>query len=139
MRSNRKVRFVKAQTPPFQAKVTVRADLADQIWAQARAEALLMEQIRSQVGGRVGNLAILKKAGVYTVRHDADYGLQVHEIDAPNGVRFLSVEEVPRWWEAVDTLEMRSVPTGNGLVMSLVPTVPLDVWRSASWPDRPHP
>jgi len=138
--SDRKLRFVNAQTPAFQAKVVVTAAAnQDAVWAQARAEALLMEQIRDQVGLAVGNLGILKKMGVYTVRYDKDQRWYIHDVDAPNGIRYRAVEEVPRWWEAVDDLPIHRVPNGNALTISLLPTITMDAWRKSAWPDRPHP
>lgn len=135
-----KVRFVEALTPPFQARVIITAQAnTDPIWAQARAEAMLMEQIRAQVGGRVGNLAILRKMGVYTVRYDSDQRWYIHDVDAPNGIKYMAVEEVPRWWEAEDTIPMDRVPNGPALMIALLPTLSLDAWRKNSWPDRPHP
>lgn len=137
---NARLRFVEALTPPFKARVVIPADtIADPIWAQAHAESLLVEQIRGQVGDRVGNLAMLKKMGVYTVRYDKEQRWYVHDVDAPNGVKFMSVEEVPRWWEALDTTPMDRVPNGQALMIALLPTVSLEDWRKSSWPDRPHP
>lgn len=139
MMSNRKLRFVEAQTPPFSAVAIVKAHDIDQVWAQARAEAMLMEQIRAQVGLSVGNLAILKKMGVYTVRYNQDTHHYIHEVEAPDGITFQSVEEVPRWWEAADTFPMDRVPNGYGLTIALLPSVTMESWRQSSWPDRPHP
>lgn len=138
MMSNRSVRIVDAQTPPFRAVVVVKAEGIDQEWARVKAEAMLHEQIQAQIGLIVG-MHILKKAGVYTVKYSSKTGHYVHEVDAPDGVTFQSVEEVPHWWEAEDTFPIERVPNGNGLTIALLPTVTRDAWRKSAWPDRPHP
>lgn len=139
MISNRSIRFVQAQTPPFSAWVVVKSHEVDQVWAQAKAEALLMEQIRDQIDGSINDLSYLKKLGVYTVRYDSEQGYYVHEIMAPDGVPFMAIEEVKHWWEAEDTIPMDRVPNGPSLMIALLPTLSLDTWRRNAWPDRPHP
>lgn len=139
MMSDRKIRMVETQTPPFTAVVIVKSHDIDATWALAKAEAMLMEQIRAQVGLAVGNLEILKKLGVYTVDHEASTGRYIHTVDAPDGITFQAVEEVPNWWEAEDTFPIYRVPEGNGLTIALLPTVTRDAWRKSAWPDRPHP
>lgn len=140
MRSSKaRLRIVEARTPPFRALVKIRADLQDNLWAQAKAESILMEQIKEQLDGGYVGLPILKKAGVYTVRYDEELKIYVHEVDAPDGITFQAVEEMPLWWEAKDTVPMDRIPNGTALTIALLPTLSLDAWRKNSWPDRPHP
>ena len=139
MMSDRKIRMVEAQTPPFHAVVIVMAEQANEPWAQAKAEAMLTEQINAQIGRHSFNLAYLRKLGVYTVDYRSATRHYVHTIEAPDGITFQAVEEVPRWWEAEDTFPIYRVPEGNGLTIALLPTVTRDAWRKSAWPDRPHP
>lgn len=139
MMSDRKIRMVDAQTPPFSAVVIVKSNGIDAIWAQARAEALLMEQIQAQIGPCSIGMAYLRKLGVYTVDYNPKTLHYIHQIDAPDGIVFTAVEEVPRWWEAVDDLPIHRVPNGHALTISLLPTITMDAWRKSGWPDRPHP
>lgn len=140
MMSDRTIRRVDVHTPPFRAVVIVddRAGV-DPIWAQAKAEAELMQQIQAQINLTLGNLAMLKKMGVYTVDYHLKTGRYVHTVDAPDGITFVGVEEVPRWWEAEDTFPIQRVPNGNGLTIALLPTVTMEEWRNSNWRDRPHP
>ena len=139
MMSNRTWRQVEVQTPPFSAIAIVKAGEMDQIWATAKAEAMLIEQIQVQVGLKIANMALLRKLGVYTVEHKVETGHFVHRVDAPDGITFHGVEEVPRWWEAEDTIPMDKVPNGQALMIALLPTLSVDAWRRNAWPDRPHP
>lgn len=139
MRSKRKLRFVTAVTPPIDACVIVKADLNGTQWAQAKAEAMLQEQIKAQTTADIGNLAILRKMGVYTVEYNEKTGHYVHRVFAPDGVEFRSVETVPRWWEAADTLKLDRIPNGNRLTIAMLPAISMTEWRRSSWPDRPHP
>jgi hypothetical protein len=139
MRSDREVRMVEAQTPPFKAVAIVKAQDLDAVWAQARAEAMLLEQIGVQIGGHIASLEMLKKMGVYTVDYSSKTQHYIHCVEAPDGITFTAVEEVPRWWEAADTIPMDRIPNGHALTISLLPTLSMDQWRQNAWPDRPHP
>jgi hypothetical protein len=131
--------MVEAQTPPFSAVAIVKAHGIDQVWAQARAESMLLEQISAQIGGHIASVEMLKKHGVYTVNYNPKTRHYVHRVEAPDGITFTAVEEVPRWWEAADTIPMDKVPNGHALTISLLPTLSMDAWRRNAWPDRPHP
>lgn len=139
MMSDRKFRTVERQTAPFSAVAVVKAELQGSPWAQALAESILHEQINDQIGPLPVGLDELRKLRVYTVDYERATNHYLHNIHAPDGITVQAVEEVPRWWEAVDDMPIYRVPNGPGLMIALLPSQRMDEWRKSGWPDRPHP